>query len=149
MKKTRTLILIANGSRAKFLSHSGPGKGLSTLRDLSLERDVLHTRDIQADKPGRTHDRSGRHRHAMEYSSDPQETELSHFADQCAQRAETTLSDSSFDRIIVVSSPDMLSYLRRSLAPAVQKKVYAEIDKDLTQIPDTDLPSHFRKVLAV
>jgi len=149
MKTIRTLILIANGSRAKFLLHNGPGKGLSNRPDLTLHHDVRQIRDIQADRPGRTHDSSGPHRHAMEYASDPQETEKSRFARKIVQQTESVLNDSGFDRLIVTASPNMLARLRDSLTAEVKQKVYAEIDKDLTQIPDGDLAAHFDNILNV
>jgi len=149
MKATQTLILIANGARAKFFAHTGPGKSLSILRQYTLHHDVRHARDIQSDRPGRTHDRSGAHRHAMEYPSDPQETEQTRFAKQIVQQTECALGDSGFDRLVITASPNMLALLRDTLTPAIRQRLYAEIDKDLTQIPEGDLAAHFGNVLNV
>ena len=147
MKKTLTMILIANGSQSKFYSHDGPGKGLAALENFNMKHDVLHAKDIQADKPGRTHDSQGGQRHAMEYSSDPQDTDMLRFAREIAERTENAMNQINADRIIVVSSPHMLANLRRSFSSSVQKKLLAEIDKDLTKIPDMELPSHLNEVL--
>ena len=149
MKKTTTLIVIANGSEAKFFHHEGPGKGLLAHPELNLDAKMLHARDIQADKPGRTFDRMGGQRHAMEYPSDPQDTELSLFARKITQRLEGAFHESKFDRIIIAASPHMLAKLRKFLSPSLCGKIHAQINKDLTQIPDADLPAHFSDVLVV
>lgn len=149
MKKTTTLIVIANGSEAKFFHHEGPGKGLLAHPELNLDAKMLHARDIQADKPGRTFDRMGGQRHAMEYPSDPQDTELSLFAKKITQRLEGTFHDSKFDRIIIAASPQMLAKLRKLVSPSLGDKIHAQINKDLTQIPEPELPSHFANVLVV
>jgi protein required for attachment to host cells len=149
MRKTTTLIVIANGSEAKFFHHEGRGKGLLAHPELNLDGKTLHARDIQADKPGRTFDRMGGQRHAMEYSSDPQDTALTLFARKITERLESTFQGSKFDRIIIAASPHMLAKLRKFLSPALGGRIYAQINKDLTQIPTPDLPSHFADVLAL
>ena len=149
MKKTTTLIVIANGTRAKFFANEGPGKGLLARPELSMDEKLLHARDIQADKPGRTFDSKGGNRHAMEYSSDPQDTEKSLFAKKIAERLESTFYDLKFDRTIIAASPHILANLRKFISPTLHSKIYAEIDKDLTKIPEPELTSHFTDVLAL
>lgn len=149
MKKITTLIVIANGSKAKFFTNEGPGKGLLARPEFNIDAETLHARDIQADKPGRTFDRTGNQRHAMEYSSDPQDTEMSLFAKKITARVEGAFHDSKFDRIIIASSPHMLADLRKFIPPSLHSSIYAEIDKDLTQIPEPELPSHFTDVLVL
>ena len=147
MKKNTTLILIANGSQAKFYSHDGPGKELIALPNFNMTHKVLQAKDIQADKPGRIQDSQGMQRHAMEYKSDPKDEDLVHFARKVAERTEDAVDQINAGRIVVVSSPHMLAGLRQSLSRSVKQKVHTEIDKDLTKTADMDLPSHLDDVL--
>lgn len=149
MRKTTTLIVIANGSKAKFFYNEGLNKGLLARPELNLEEQTLHASDIQADKPGRSFNRGDTGRHAMEYSSDPQDVKMQLFAKKVVARIEEAVQDSKYDRIVIAASPHMLADLRKAVPPSLHAKVLAEIDKDLTQIHETDLPSHFSEVLVL
>ena len=99
MKKIITLIVIANGTRARFYFNDGPNRGLKGRPDLDMEGENLHTRDIQADKPGRTFDRSGGGRHAMEFTTDPQRLLERKFLSNVIGRLEELSDEKSFDRL--------------------------------------------------
>ena len=66
MKKIITWILIADGTQARVLEHTGPGKGLVTIKGLDWSIPPLQTQDINADRPGRSHSSVGSGRSAME-----------------------------------------------------------------------------------
>ena len=149
MKQKTTLILLANGSRAHFYSHPGPKNRLIPHRELDLEEIPLHARDIQADKPGRTHNRMGANRHAMEYPTDPQSSAETRFLTKVIERANKEACKTNVDRFVVVAPPGSLGKLRNMLLPGLRDRLYGELTKDLTQIAPIDLPKHLAKILAV
>ena len=149
MKPKTTLVLTVNGSRAHFYSYPGPQNRLSPRPELDLEETLLHARDIQADKPGRTHNRMGANRHAMEYPTDPQcELEV-RFLKDVIERTSEEIRKASIDRLVLVAPPGSLGKLRKMLPQDLRQRLYGELNKDLTQIAPVDLPKHLDKILVV
>ncbi len=149
MKPTRTWILIADGARGKVLLHEGPGRGLRALEGLDFSEDVPPTRDIDADRPGRSFDSHGEGRHAMEPPSDPHRQRKEAFARRLAEVLVQGCRRNDFDQLVVVAPPSALGDLRNALAPEVKARVKAELPKDLTRTDMTELPRHLETVLAV
>jgi protein required for attachment to host cells len=147
MKAVRTWILIADSERARVLQNNGPGHGLAAIDDMSFSTPHLEARDIMADRPGRSFDSTGHTRHAMEYSSDPKRlheiTFMKSVADALAANA------GRYDRLILVAAPRALGDLRQALAKQVHDKVTADLDKDLTNIPEAKLAEHLASVIAL
>ena len=102
-----------------------------------------------ADKPGRTHERMGTARHALEYSSDPERIEEKRFAAEVAEMLDRAVTGKACDRLIVAAPPVMLGDLREAGSAAVKEATVAELDKDLTRIPEQELASHFESVIAL
>ena len=149
MKKTRTLILIANGTRARFFVNDGPNRGLKARPDLEMAQTALHARDIQADKPGRSYESRGAGRHAIEYSSDPERLAERRFLGDVIERLQALEREAAFDRLILAASPRVLGDMRQLLPPSLNAKLYADVNKDLTQIADLDLPKHLADVIVL
>ena len=149
MKPVRTWILLADGTRARVLCNTGPGKGLQQVQGMEIEGDNYRSGDIMADRPGRTFDSAGSHRHAMEPHSDPQREAKRSFAADMVTELQQQLQAQSFDRLILVAAPATLGDIRKILPKSLLGVVYAEVPKNLVQIPDNELDSHLSKVLAV
>lgn len=149
MKPVRTWILLADGTRARVLCNTGPGKGLQQVQGMEIEGDNYRSGDIMADRPGRTFDSAGSHRHAMEPHSDPQREAKRSFAADMVAELQQQLQAQSFDRLILVAAPATLGDIRKILPKSLLGVVYAEVPKNLVQIPDNELDSHLSKVLAV
>ena len=107
MKPRKTWIVIADGARARVVLNEGPGKGVQALDDLIFEGDHAPVREVMADRPGRTFDRAGEGRHAMEYASDPHQNLKARFAGQLAKVLAQRVGD--YDRIILVAPPTALA----------------------------------------
>jgi protein required for attachment to host cells len=65
--------------------------------------------------------------------------ELSDWLDEAARRG-------AFDRLVLVAAPRTLGDLRRALSAPVQARIVAEVDKDLTKMPEPDLQDELRKI---
>lgn len=147
MKPINTWIIVADGARARVLANKGMGKGLSPVSDLNFEGDHSARRDIMSDKPGRSFESASPVRHAMEPSSDPhgilKERFVAHLSDVVSQRHD------EFDRAILIAPPKVLGLLRKALPPVVRDKVYHELAKDLTNLPNAELPEHLEDFIKV
>lgn len=149
MKAVKTWILVADAARARIFLNDGPGHGISELTDHGLERDLKPTRDINADRPGRTFDSGGQGRHAMEPSTDPNRHQKFSFAKEVASRIVKAHHARSFDRLVMIAPPSTLGDLRSALPKTVASVVYGEIAKDLTRLSAKELAGHLGDVLAV
>lgn len=149
MKATVTWILIADGARARVLEHKGPGKGLNEVPNLTFADDHLRSGDIMTDRPGRSFASSSQGRSAMQPPTDPADKRETDFVIGLAKMLDKKLQDKAFDRLIIAAAPRAMGDLRKALTPQLQAVVTAELDKDLTQIPNPDVAKHFEKVLAI
>ncbi|MCB0336509.1 MAG: host attachment protein, partial [Bdellovibrionales bacterium] len=129
--------------------HEGPGKGLESLAKEEMEGNTPAGRDIMSDAPGRSFSSHGPGRSAMEPPTDPRDQVESEFRGSVADNIERLMKKKDAQRLIVAADPRSLGELRKELSPQLQEKLTATLDKDLTNIPDHDLPKHFEDVLAV
>ena len=146
MKATTTWIVIADGARARVMQNEGPGKGLVALPEMIFEGEHASSSEVMSDRPGRAFDSVGHARHAMEPTTDPHDHLKSAFLKDISNRLEQRRD--SFDRLILVAPPSALGLLRKSLSPRVAGKLKSELGKDLTHVPNADLPHHLDCVLS-
>lgn len=149
MKPIITWVLVADGARAKVYHNDGPGKGLAEVPGTEFADAHPATRDINADRPGRTFDRGGEGRHAKEPPSDPHREAKRKFAKQVADLLQDGLNRGAYDRLVLVAPPKALGDLRRQVGKGVQAKVSGELAKDLTHLSVHELPEHIGAVLAL
>ena len=144
-----TWILIADGSRARILKNDGPGLGIDAIDDKIFESENRKVGDIMADKPGRTFDSAGGGRHAMEYHSEPVREDEKAFAASLVSVLQEAHGRGDYKQVILIAPPTMLGDLRAALPDALKGAIHAEINKDLTQIPNGDMAGHLEGILAV
>lgn len=149
MKPVRSWIVVADGAHARIFQNDGPGKGLVPLPDEEAHHSHKPSREIDADRPGRSHDRFGPGRHAMEPPSDAHRSEKRRFADELAARLNTKGQAASYDRLILVAPAKTLGDLRAALNKGALAKVQGELPKDLTHVAERDLAKHLGAVIAL
>jgi protein required for attachment to host cells len=147
MKPIITWIVIADGARARVMSNAGPGKGLEALDGMVFAGDHASSSEIMADKPGRSFDSVGNARHAMERTTDPHEALKMQFARQVCDALDRRADE--YNRLVLVAPPEMLGLMRKTLKGALAEKVTGEMQKDLTHIPNGDLPGHLADVMVL
>lgn len=148
MKKAVTWVLVADGARARILSTTGWGAGLTAVGD-QIEGDRRPSRDQGTERPGRVHDRSGPGRHAMEPKVDWHEFEKQQFAKQMAGHLNRSAQRKAFDRLVLVAPPKALGDLRAALDKHTANLVLAELAKDLTRVSERDLARHLENIMPV
>lgn len=143
MKNKVTWILIADGARARLLVNKGYNSGLEPALAEEFIADNRPSRDLISDRPGRTFDRGGQGRHAMEAPTDPHRHEQQIFAQTLAHLLEEHRLTNSYDQLIIVAPPKTLGDLRGEFTKPVSDLIVDELNKDLTKIAIHDLPDHF------
>jgi protein required for attachment to host cells len=151
-----TWILIADGAKAKVLAHDRKSGTLSPAFPQEFFGTTAQSKEIASDRPGRSFESAGRGqpsdvgahgRHAMEPRTDPQRHAEYSFARELAEHLQDAANKNRFQRLVVVAAPRTLGDLRQLLPDPVKKLVSAELDKDLTNLPERELPKHLEDVL--
>jgi protein required for attachment to host cells len=146
--KTRTWLLIADGSRAKVFESVGARNVLHEIDDMALAIDLPKSGDILADKPGRTFDSVGAGRHAKENPTDPHRHLKRDFASKVVGELRRAMLANRFDRLILVAPPAFLGDLREELPKDLKDKVADEVTSDLTNTPEQKLQTRLKDILA-
>ncbi len=132
-------VLIGDGKKALLLHNEGDAE-LLNLRRLSVRvQESPSTVEQGSDKPGRSFSSSSQGRSSYE-GTDWHEMDEIHFASEIAAEINRAAHAHEFKRLIVVAPPKVLGELRREFSGETQKKIGAEINKDLTKhsIPEIE-----------
>jgi protein required for attachment to host cells len=140
--RPRTLIVVADGARARFLKESEDHRKLVPAGEADMLSPAARRpdRDLVSDKPGRGFStaRDGR-RGAFEPAHDPHKLEKHDFTARLAERLDEACLAKKFDRIVLVAPRRSLGELRTLLSARVKKAVTHEVAKDLTAASPTAL----------
>lgn len=134
---TTNWIVAAGSGRARIFESSGRNGPLVEIEDLVAPHAGRREQDDRADAPGRSYDRFGGGRHAMQPATSTREADRKRFAGEIADALENARREKRFDRLYIVAEPALVGLLRRSLDKATRSLVAAEISRNLTaQSPD-------------
>jgi protein required for attachment to host cells len=149
MKKIVTWIVIADGSHARVVANDGPGKGVHPVPGAQWEGDSRRTGEIMADREGRGHESVGSMRHGVEPHSDPRQLVEDAFLHRVVDYLAESETKGLYDRLVLAAEPRALGTLRRALTPSLQKRLHADLAKDLTKVRVDQLAGHLGSVLPV
>jgi protein required for attachment to host cells len=149
MKPVKTCILVADGAHVRVYINEGPGKGIRELTEYAREIELKASRDIDADRPGRTFDSGGQGRHAMESPTDAKLHVKEEFCRQISKDIESALKAGEFDRLVLVAPPAILGDLRKQFSKTSLGKIHGELAKDLVNASDAELLLQLGHVMAV
>ena len=144
---TTTWIAIADGTKAQVFENTGPGEGMHRLSDLDFSIAALQSKDIASDRPGRSFSSEGPGRSAMEPPTDPAEHREAEFVREFAEELDRKAKAGAYDKLVIASAPSALGNLRKFMSDHVKDRVIAEIDKDLTNVPEPKLGKHFQDIV--
>ena len=127
-------VLVADGEKMLFLRNEGDG----SFPNLSVERkrwqDNPADREQKSDQAGRAVASLGTSRSAME-EVDFHRLEEERFAAETADMLRDRALRNDFESLIVVAPPKTLGELRKHYHKEVERRLAAEIPKDLTGHP--------------
>ncbi|MFT3732183.1 MAG: host attachment protein [Hyphomicrobium sp.] len=136
MKPTSTWILIADGSGARILEALGQGRGF---REHAIGSGVRHEPSGPETAPPHQ---------PVEGRPGAKRALQALFARQLSTMLAGYLRNNAFDRLILIAPAPLLDELRKMISPAVREKVVVEIEKDMTDIPTSDLSLYLDEVAA-
>jgi protein required for attachment to host cells len=148
--RKRTLIVVADSARARFLEPSQDTRKLvpASQRDLISPTSRRPTRELVTDKPGRGFRAAGDGmRHAYEQAHDLHKLEKRKFVELLAETLDEICARGEFDRLVLVLPSRSLGEVRALLSPRVRRMVAHEIAKDLTASTPTSLKRALAAVL--
>jgi len=148
-RPSRTWIVIADAARAKIMVQAKAGEALTALEGGEFQNPALlhHSRDFKSDRPSRSMESAAVARHAIEPRHDPRRLAARDFAKELSAFVERSAIEKSYDRLVIVAPPHMLSDLRHALGRHADGMLIAGINKDLTKIPLHELPRHLEPVV--
>lgn len=141
MKPIKTLYVIADGGRARFVERDEMGTFRTIASFVSPE---LHERshDLGLDRPARVKESANAARHAVEPRRDLHAAAKQDFVKHIAGEIDAEHGRKSFDKLVLVAPPHVLTELREKLSKAMAKLAADSLQKDLTKVPDHDLAEH-------
>lgn len=138
----RTWVVVAESSRARIFSTTGPRAGLDEIQALTQPEARLKERDLVSDSHGRSFDSGGTGRHAMGRELDQKHHEATVFARTISEHLERARGRNDFDKLILVAPPAFLGLLRKSMHHCCADRVVATVNKNLVQHDPGDIRDH-------
>jgi protein required for attachment to host cells len=136
------LVFVGDGQKAIFLRNVGDGKFPNLTTERVFVDDNPPTHEQGTDRPGRSFKRAGTNRRSGMETTDWHELEKHRFAQRVAAAAEELIRAHNIKALVVVAPPRTLADLRHAFHPDVQKRIIAEIEKDLTKHPVAEIEQH-------
>ena len=133
-----TLILVGDGQKALFLRNRGTAQRVDLVVEQIFEQDNPATRDQGTDRPGRSIANPGAARSAME-EVDWHHMAKERFASELAEALCRHAHANHFEKLIVIAPPKILGNLRKAFHAEVADRVVAEIPKQLTSHPISEI----------
>lgn len=131
-------VFVGDGRKALFLRNEGDDVYPTLRVERLLTREDAPNREILSDRPGRVFQSADSRRSAAE-QTDWHELEEQHFARDVAAAFEDLVAERGVKAIVVVAPPRTLAVLRGAFSDAVRGRILAEINKDLTRHPLTEI----------
>ena len=127
-------VFVGDGRKALFLRNEGDAENPNLKTEHVFAQDNPPTREQGTDKPGRSYASGSSRRSAMD-QADWHELEELRFAREIAETLQTLVRERSIESLVIAAPPKILAELRKSMHQEVEKRVIAEVDKDLTNQP--------------
>lgn len=147
MTQSKTWVLVADAHRARLFKRDPKSGSLERALDEELIAEMRPSRDIASDRPGRSFDRGGEGRHAMEPSTDPATHAKQSFASDVADILESERTKNSFEELIIVAPPSFLGDLRSAMSDSLHKLVQEEFQKDISKEKVHELKEHITRLM--
>lgn len=99
--------------------------------DLTNPESRLRGKDLLSDQAGRSFDRKGAGRHAMESKTDVKKQAAVRFAQEICSYLEANRN--RYDKLILIAPPAFLGILRDNLPELLPRLLVNELDKDIVR----------------
>jgi protein required for attachment to host cells len=146
MHMPKTLYLLADGGRVRYVERTGLGQFRTFRKFVSAH---IHEKGYKLlrDRPARVQESATSTRHGIERRITPRDKIEQKFIKEVAADLLEDKTIADFDNVVIVETPRLLKVFRDSLPSAISSKLVESIDKDLTKIPDGELDRHLPEFL--
>jgi protein required for attachment to host cells len=138
-----TLFIVANRAGARFVLRDLRGR-FHAIEEIDFPQGKLRDREIDSDRPGRTHDSQGS-RHALSHHVSPHEHVAEELAREIAKRAREMRLEDRYNELVLVAEPGFLGVLRSAIDEPTAKLMAEAIHHDLAALPIHDLEKHLTR----
>jgi protein required for attachment to host cells len=142
-KRRVTWFVLADGTRARIFERRPDGPGYAIVAEYQSAEAHRPTRDLGADRPGRTQESATTGRHALEPREDWHRAAKADFAREVAAHLNEACASHAFDSLVLYALPQVLTSLHEAFDNAVRRQIKAEVAKDLTKLPVAELEPYF------
>jgi len=134
-------VVVCDGAKALVLQNAGDAK-FPNLKTLEVfEQKDPPTRELGADKPGRTNASVGTIRSAVGQTDWHDQTEQQ-FLTRLAQHLDAAVAAGKAKSLVMIAPPRALGMLRPAYSHALKGALRAELDKDLVKMPVHEIEKH-------
>nr|WP_294851547.1 host attachment family protein [uncultured Sphingomonas sp.] len=130
--RNNALVLVTDGRKTLFFRNEGDVNQMDLRTETHEERDeASFNRDLVTDGPGSNFQSAG-YGHSTYQETDVKQLEEDRWAWTAAEDVNKRALANDFDELVIVAPPKTLGELRKKLHKEAQKRVVAEIPKEMT-----------------
>ena len=144
---TRTMILVADSSRAKLYMADTPKAALREVEDFVSPDGRMQEQDLVTDRPGSGRGAAGQGLRVFDQATTAQEEARIQFAHRLVERLEQDRKQGVFDQFVLVAPAAMLGKLRAELKGPLAKVLAESLDKNLVQQAPEEVRSQLNVLL--
>jgi len=150
MNRPRIWYVVADGGRARIIlkrdGQSDLQEAFDTLQEMVSADIHRATHDLGSERPGRVRESAASARHAVQPRQDLHKAEKQNFAHEVAAWLNAANTRDEFDALVLVAPAHALADLRQALDEPTQRKITAQLQKDLAKVHDAELAAHVADV---
>ena len=143
MKRHKTLFLIADGGRARYVEKRIGEVVFDTVREIVAD----NAHDHAGDHSGRSHESASPARHGIEARHPPEALRKQDFLRGIAHELNEAHRRGDFERLVLVAPARPMGQLIDALDRETEASIVTRLRKDLTRVPDGDLPDHLAEIV--
>lgn len=133
-----TWVLVANAGEARLFNLVK--SNLERLKSFAHDESRMKGEDLASDRPGAYQSEVNREGHgSYAEPTDPKEYEKARFARELANVINKARSENRFNELVIVATPHFHGLINRHLDDESSRKVSHHIEKDYTQVQDSDM----------
>jgi protein required for attachment to host cells len=136
------VVFVGDGQKALFLRNSGDVKYPNLITENVFTDENPPAHEQGTDRPGRVFKRAATNRRSSVEITDWHELEKHRFVEHVAAAIEKLVRAERVKALVIVAPPRTLAQLRHAFHEDVKKRIIAEVDKDLTKHPISEIEKH-------
>lgn len=133
-----SFVLVADGRKSLFFRNEGDGAFPNLIVERKDGHADLKDREIKSDGPGSAFASNGAGRSSYE-ETDFHQQEEDRFAAETAEMLKARALRNEYDALVVVAPPRTLGELRKHYHKEVERRLVAEVPKDLVNVPVAEI----------